>query len=168
LYTDESPGLKVDPFVVMVLSIGFIISVVALHSMAYAPIQPHTVANVQQSLRSLRNGSLHSAMGHWKGDRTAWRSSSMCESKRRATWVPKVYFYEAGIAGRGKMVLAVYGDMHVSSEISIGYALGLIDLLSYHAHRGSFGTRKPLLFASSAYAVSFGLLSSALNSCGLI
>lgn len=32
LYTDESPGLKVDPFVVMVLSIGFIISVVALHS----------------------------------------------------------------------------------------------------------------------------------------
>ena len=33
LYTDESPGLKVDPFVVMVLSIGFIISVVALHSM---------------------------------------------------------------------------------------------------------------------------------------
>jgi hypothetical protein len=37
LYTDESPGLKVDPFVVMVLSIGFIISVVALHSMM-API----------------------------------------------------------------------------------------------------------------------------------
>jgi hypothetical protein len=36
LYTDESPGLKVDPFVVMVLSIGFIISVVALHS-EYAP-----------------------------------------------------------------------------------------------------------------------------------
>ena len=36
LYTDESPGLKVDPFVVMVLSIGFIISVVALHS-EYTP-----------------------------------------------------------------------------------------------------------------------------------
>ncbi|KAH9845042.1 Protein transport protein Sec61 subunit beta [Teratosphaeria destructans] len=34
LYTDESPGLKVDPFVVMVLSIGFIISVVALHIIA--------------------------------------------------------------------------------------------------------------------------------------
>lgn len=32
LYTDESPGLKVDPFVVLVLSVGFIISVVALHS----------------------------------------------------------------------------------------------------------------------------------------
>lgn len=31
LYTDESPGLKVDPFVVLVLSVGFIISVVALH-----------------------------------------------------------------------------------------------------------------------------------------
>ncbi|EON64405.1 hypothetical protein W97_03636 [Coniosporium apollinis CBS 100218] len=31
LYTDESPGLKVDPVVVLVLSVGFIISVVALH-----------------------------------------------------------------------------------------------------------------------------------------
>jgi len=34
LYTDESPGLKVDPFVVMVLSIGFIGSVVLLHILA--------------------------------------------------------------------------------------------------------------------------------------
>ncbi|KAK6432819.1 Arf guanine nucleotide exchange factor sbh1 [Oleoguttula sp. CCFEE 5521] len=34
LYTDESPGLKVDPFVVMVLSVGFIISVVGLHVLA--------------------------------------------------------------------------------------------------------------------------------------
>ncbi|THV77982.1 hypothetical protein D6D02_00224 [Aureobasidium pullulans] len=34
LYTDESPGLKVDPFVVLVLSVGFIISVVALHILA--------------------------------------------------------------------------------------------------------------------------------------
>jgi hypothetical protein len=34
LYTDESPGLKVDPVVVLVLSVGFIISVVALHSMS--------------------------------------------------------------------------------------------------------------------------------------
>jgi len=39
LYTDESPGLKVDPFVVMVLSIGFIISVVALHSESIFPVQ---------------------------------------------------------------------------------------------------------------------------------
>ena len=31
LYTDESPGLKVDPVVVLVLSVVFIISVVALH-----------------------------------------------------------------------------------------------------------------------------------------
>jgi hypothetical protein len=37
LYTDESPGLKVDPFVVLVLSVGFIISVVALHSTAPHP-----------------------------------------------------------------------------------------------------------------------------------
>jgi len=33
LYTDESPGLKVDPVIVLVLSLGFIFSVVALHSM---------------------------------------------------------------------------------------------------------------------------------------
>ncbi|KAF1808244.1 hypothetical protein P152DRAFT_453023 [Eremomyces bilateralis CBS 781.70] len=31
LYTDDSPGLKVDPVVVMVLSVVFIASVVALH-----------------------------------------------------------------------------------------------------------------------------------------
>ena len=31
LYTDESPGLKVDPVVVMTLSVVFIFSVVALH-----------------------------------------------------------------------------------------------------------------------------------------
>lgn len=38
LYTDESPGLKVDPVVVLVLSLVFIFSVVALHSMfTYAP-----------------------------------------------------------------------------------------------------------------------------------
>lgn len=38
LYTDESPGLKVDPVVVLVLSLVFIFSVVALHSMStYAP-----------------------------------------------------------------------------------------------------------------------------------
>lgn len=32
LYTDDSPGLKVDPVIVLVLSLGFIFSVVALHS----------------------------------------------------------------------------------------------------------------------------------------
>jgi len=37
LYTDESPGLKVDPFVVLVLSVGFIISVVGLHSKYTSP-----------------------------------------------------------------------------------------------------------------------------------
>lgn len=36
LYTDESPGLKVDPVVVLVLSLVFIFSVVALHSTCYA------------------------------------------------------------------------------------------------------------------------------------
>jgi protein transport protein SEC61 subunit beta len=34
LYTDESPGLKVDPVVVLILSIVFIFSVVALHIIA--------------------------------------------------------------------------------------------------------------------------------------
>jgi len=34
LYTDESPGLKVDPVVVLVLSLVFIFSVVALHVIA--------------------------------------------------------------------------------------------------------------------------------------
>lgn len=37
LYTDESPGLKVDPVVVLVLSLGFIFSVVAMHSKFFAP-----------------------------------------------------------------------------------------------------------------------------------
>ncbi|PFH62447.1 hypothetical protein XA68_13514 [Ophiocordyceps unilateralis] len=34
LYTDESPGLKVDPVIVLVLSLVFIFSVVALHIIA--------------------------------------------------------------------------------------------------------------------------------------
>lgn len=38
LYTDESPGLKVDPVVVLVLSLGFIFSVVAMHSKFFALI----------------------------------------------------------------------------------------------------------------------------------
>ena len=37
LYTDESPGLKVDPVVVLVLSLVFIFSVVALHSTSPIP-----------------------------------------------------------------------------------------------------------------------------------
>jgi len=31
LYTDDSPGLRIDPFVVMVLSISFIGSIFFLH-----------------------------------------------------------------------------------------------------------------------------------------
>ncbi|ODV92427.1 hypothetical protein CANCADRAFT_21565, partial [Tortispora caseinolytica NRRL Y-17796] len=34
LYTDEASGLRIDPMVVMVLSLGFIFSVVALHVLA--------------------------------------------------------------------------------------------------------------------------------------
>ena len=45
LYTDESPGLKVDPVVVLVLSLGFIFSVVALHSMYPPPTVPFDTDN---------------------------------------------------------------------------------------------------------------------------
>ncbi|KAF5097308.1 hypothetical protein D0Z00_002449 [Geotrichum galactomycetum] len=34
LYTDEASGLRVDPIVVMVMALGFIFSVVALHVIA--------------------------------------------------------------------------------------------------------------------------------------
>ncbi|ODQ68404.1 protein transport protein Sec61 subunit beta [Nadsonia fulvescens var. elongata DSM 6958] len=34
LYTDEAQGLRVDPIVVMVMSLGFVFSVVALHVIA--------------------------------------------------------------------------------------------------------------------------------------
>ncbi len=40
LYTDESPGLKVDPVVVLVLSLVFIFSVVALHSKLMTGVWP--------------------------------------------------------------------------------------------------------------------------------
>jgi hypothetical protein len=45
LYTDESPGLKVDPVIVLVLSLGFIFSVVALHSMfgSYSHVAPSSI-----------------------------------------------------------------------------------------------------------------------------
>ena len=41
LYTDESPGLRVDPVVVLVLSLVFIFSVVALHGKAGPVLHPH-------------------------------------------------------------------------------------------------------------------------------
>lgn len=44
LYTDESPGLKVDPVVVLVLSLVFIFSVVALHSAFYFSLRFLVVA----------------------------------------------------------------------------------------------------------------------------
>jgi hypothetical protein len=43
LYTDESPGLRVDPVVVLVLSLGFIFSVVGLHGMC--GVRPESSAN---------------------------------------------------------------------------------------------------------------------------
>ncbi|KAH3677252.1 hypothetical protein WICPIJ_009019 [Wickerhamomyces pijperi] len=34
LYTEETQGLKVDPLIVLVLAVGFIFSVIALHIIA--------------------------------------------------------------------------------------------------------------------------------------
>jgi hypothetical protein len=54
LYTDESPGLKVDPVVVLVLSLVFIFSVVALHSTSpiFSPPVPQSMTDTgaKQSL----------------------------------------------------------------------------------------------------------------------
>jgi protein transport protein SEC61 subunit beta len=41
LYTDESPGLRVDPVVVLVLSLGFIFSVVGLHGKSCGETRMH-------------------------------------------------------------------------------------------------------------------------------
>lgn len=46
LYTDESPGLRVDPVVVLVLSLGFIFSVVGLHGMLTLEFGGDLVAEV--------------------------------------------------------------------------------------------------------------------------
>jgi len=46
LYTDESPGLKVDPVVVLVLSLVFIFSVVALHSMSLQSPDPQALSTI--------------------------------------------------------------------------------------------------------------------------
>lgn len=51
LYTDESPGLKVDPVVVMTLSVVFIFSVVALHGTFTLLSSSTTTANNRRSHR---------------------------------------------------------------------------------------------------------------------
>jgi protein transport protein SEC61 subunit beta len=48
LYTDESPGLRVDPMVIMFLSLGFIFSVVALHC-GWSEAWHEMVANTRHS-----------------------------------------------------------------------------------------------------------------------
>lgn len=45
LYTDESPGLKIDPVIVLVLSLVFIFSVVALHSKLLLHRRPRAIAS---------------------------------------------------------------------------------------------------------------------------
>ncbi|KAL5414381.1 hypothetical protein PMIN03_003269 [Paraphaeosphaeria minitans] len=56
LYTDESPGLKVDPVVVMTLSVVFIFSVVALHGTS-TNLNNHSASDksAQSSPRSCAN-----------------------------------------------------------------------------------------------------------------
>ena len=56
LYTDESPGLKVDPVVVMTLSVVFIFSVVALHgtyrfSLLHLTMNPDKVLVIAKVMR---------------------------------------------------------------------------------------------------------------------
>lgn len=51
LYTDESPGLRVDPVVVLVLSLGFIFSVVGLHGKLVIRPKHHAVTNPRPSHR---------------------------------------------------------------------------------------------------------------------
>lgn len=72
LYTDESPGLKVDPVVVLVLSLVFIFSVVALHSKLYFPLPglPHCT-------RFLRTGKTDLFYSHRQGHSPFFQLSSM-------------------------------------------------------------------------------------------
>ncbi|CAI9279426.1 unnamed protein product [Lactuca saligna] len=42
-YTDDAPGLKISPNVVLVMSIGFIAFVAVLHVMGYGPVGVSTV-----------------------------------------------------------------------------------------------------------------------------
>ena len=59
LYTDESPGLKVDPVVVLVLSLGFIFSVVALHSTSSFPLFFPSLPLFPPLLTSLTHSLIH-------------------------------------------------------------------------------------------------------------
>lgn len=55
LYTDESPGLKVDPVIVLVLSLVFIFSVVALHGMysVFFPYLGDTACCLRQATNTI-------------------------------------------------------------------------------------------------------------------
>jgi hypothetical protein len=65
LYTDESPGLKVDPVVVMTLSVVFIFSVVALHGMCHSlQVMKASPANETKSSPRSCADSPHRAAAH--------------------------------------------------------------------------------------------------------
>lgn len=62
LYTDESPGLKVDPVVVLVLSLVFIFSVVALHSTSQR--STHNRTNIFAVCNVLTRGNYSHCQGY--------------------------------------------------------------------------------------------------------
>lgn len=84
LYTDESPGLKVDPMVILFLSLGFIFSVVALHRMLKVDLEEIvllTLTFLQLLPRSPR-GSRKGQM-----DRVLLRLVAEWRSRQKASWV---------------------------------------------------------------------------------
>ena len=64
LYTDESPGLKVDPVVVLVLSLVFIFSVVALHSESHLSSTANDTMFPNVSIKSLPRSAANSRAKH--------------------------------------------------------------------------------------------------------
>lgn len=123
LYTDESPGLKVDPVVVLVLSLVFIFSVVALHSTSshghplpppYGMVQViYANANVlPQSLprspaSSLVKRVLSDVEDGWRVPRTRARSGPRSMTWRwrgenKETWLPVTYSREDGARDKGR------------------------------------------------------------------
>lgn len=60
LYTDESPGLKVDPMVILFLSLGFIFSVVSLHRKSFCARKSRTEIRYGSSEAQLSTSDLDS------------------------------------------------------------------------------------------------------------
>lgn len=85
LYTDESPGLKVDPVVVLVLSLVFIFSVVALHSMFFFLL----VFGARVWRVDWMMGGLGVLLGDWKLTRVQ-QSSPSSRAASRAKYISSI------------------------------------------------------------------------------